>query len=287
MNIGHLWITNFATYDLRPATLAGNVWLMDKGVEGMGMPEIDRQTRETPLLDGQVQVGWRARPREVFWPLGISDGTAGSWSTLQGDFWRALRPGIQGTWRVTGPTGEVRDLLCRYVSDGGGVYARDPAREEFETAGVTLVADDPWWRGAAVSKTFQTAETPVPFFDTGSVVLNIMSANTVASTTIDNFGDIPAWPVYRIDGPITGFTINTLNAVVNVGVGQWLIIDTDPTKQTSLLYTAPGVFTNVTSSLNGVGFSPIPPGSSQSIDVVLNGSGSLTVTLRPGYYRAF
>lgn len=294
--IGHEWLTWFgSTFELTPDNPDGKVWLTTDGIEGMGMPEQVEFTRDTALLDGQTFSGWRAKPREVFWPV-VVDGTGmaeNSWMNLLiYEFWRSLQPGKYGRWRVTTVNG-TRDLTCRFVSDNSPKYANDPSLRQIEVHGVTLVADDPWWRGPEVSATFQTAEDTEPFFEPGPThVFNLMSANTVASANISNPGEIPAWPVIRVDGPATAFSVTTefsgvVAGEIEIADGEWLIIDTNRTKQNALLHTSEFSFTDVTRELTDVGFYPINAGLDRNVDVVLNGAGSVTVSLTPGYFRAF
>lgn len=302
--IQHEWITDdFGTFDLtnfHGTTASDRVFLSDKGIEGLGNPSIDRYGDESPLLDGRVDTGWRARPRQVFWPIVIdADPSIAVWQQQQALWWKTMRPNFTGTWRVTAPDATYRELLLRYENDGGSVYNVDPSQSGLEVHGITLVADDPWWRGPVVSRTFQTAEDDLPFYAvTTDRVFNLMSANTVANASWSNPGDVAAWPVYRFDGPITSFEIRQtpptpfvgadITAVYTVPAGDWLILNTDPRVQTMTHYFSGGGSADVTNELDNAAFFGVGAAAgSQTFYVTLNGAGSLTASFVPRYFRAF
>lgn len=264
----------------------------------MGFPRTPSFVRETALLDGQLVTGWRAEPRRVFWPVVLIPSVDDDWSQLQSRFWKGLRPNQYGLWTVTNtaPDGGSRSLRVRFVNDGDGVYTKDPSQRKFEVAGVELVADDPFWRGPQVSRTFQTAEDQLPFYATDSDrVFNLLSSSTTGSTSIENPGEVIAWPTIRIDGPATAFAISkrsgigaggtpNLSGDIEIAEGQWLIIDQRPTVQTAVLYPD---LVDVTVELDRAMFFPVAPEASTDIEVELTGAGSLTVSFEPGYFRAF
>lgn len=301
--IQHEWITDeWGTFDLtnvHGATAEDRVFLSDKGIEGMGNPPISRFGDESPQLDGRVDTGWRARPRQVFWPIVIdSNPDIVPWQQQQALWWKTMRPNLIGTWRVTAPDATYRDLLVRYESDGGAVYPVDPSMSGLEVHGITLVADDPWWRGPVVSRVFQTAETPLDFYAiTNDRVFNLMSSNTVSDAFIANPGDVTAWPVFRFDGPITSFEIrqtppnpfvgSDITSDYDIPAGDWLILDTDPRVQTMTRYFSGGGSLDVTDQISNAAFFGIAAGTPRTIYVTLNGSGSLTASIVPRYFRAF
>lgn len=286
MSIQHQWTGWDGTvFDLTGSSAAG-VWFNDKGLEGLGQPDWDDFTREGALLDGQVLAGFRARAREVFWPL-VIDGRGDTWDAVQKAFWRTLWPGRYGTWRVTKEDGSWRELTVRIRSDGSPRYRSDPTIDDLDVHGVTLVADDPFWRGPTVSRTFQTAEDPLPFYAvTTDRVFNLMSSSTVDSAQIDNLGDVDAWPVVRIDGPASSFSIfGSVGGSIAVGEGEWLLIDMHPTRQSVRLYHSEFDWENVTRQLTDRRFQRISAGGAHIFDITLNGSGSMTVSIEPGYLR--
>lgn len=76
---------------------------------------------------------------------------------------------------------------------------------------VTLRSDESWWRTAPVEETFTAATAP--------------------TATIDNNGDVDAWPYYELTGPITAPALGLDGETVtlpSISAGQTWKIDTDP-----------------------------------------------------------
>jgi hypothetical protein len=288
--IGHTWVgPDGATFTLTDTS--GGVWLINEAIEGMGAPPMSAFVRQSAALDGQTLSGFRAKAREVFWPIAI-DSDADSWQSLQAAFWASLPFGRTGVWSVTAPDGTVRYLACRFVSEDNTGYSNDPSVYGFEVRGINLVADDPFWRGPEVSKTFQTAEDSVPFFETGPThVFNLMSSSTTASATVTNSGEVDSWPLWTVTGPATGFSLGVdgsfISGVVAVPDGQYLVINTDPSVQVARLHDGASSTVVPFSSFTSIVFARIPQGESVPLEIVLQGSGSVNISFEPGFRRAF
>lgn len=288
--------TDGSVWDLR----RGDVRLTSAGIAGLGNPDVEWFTRESPMLDGQSLSGWKLKPRPVFLPmlLGADTWDEDDWLPLDRAWWAANALGEYGTLRVTAPDGTWRELLLRFADDGGQPFPADPSTEAFYVMGINYLADDPWWRGPSLAGSFAPAGTPTNFLGgvpVGSAGLAppivLGSAHTVESAVIANPGDVAAWPLYRIRGPVSSFRSTVDGGVVStlqgVDSGATLTIDTDPRVQTAILRSAGGTLTNVTPGLVDVDFRPIPRGSSVPLDIRIVGSGSVEVVLAPRYRKAW
>lgn len=293
MTLRHYWLPDSGGhFDMTDYSGFG-VQLRAAAIEGLGNPKQAEFTRQPALLDGQTYSGWRAKPREVFWPVLINADDA-TWQTLQAAWWETLHPGATGTWEVynTG-TGLSRYLRVRFVEEQDGAYVVDPSVEGIELHGLVLVADDPWWTSEPVSQTFQSPADVLPFYSSeADRVFNLMPGNTVATAEITNPGQVPAWPVYRFDGPISGFDISGqpnlhIAGDIEVPEDEWLIINTDPRVQTASLFHSAWTSEDVTDQLERAAFAAIPKGTTTETDIQINGSGSMTITIVPRYFRAF
>lgn len=285
--IGHRWTAwNGSVFDMRRADGSG-IWFTDQGIEGMGMPKSVDFTRDAEVLDGQEFLGWKAPARSVFWPVAIDAGSA--WLPVQREFWKSLTPGRYGTWRVTAPDGTYRELQCRF-KEASDTYAVDPSESGFEVRGVTLVADDPWWRGPVITRTFTPqGTTTLPFFATTPPnVLNLLSAFSVERAQMENPGDVDAWPVWTVHGPTDGFSVGVGSAVVAadlpIAAGRFVTIDTDPTAQFVQWDTGALV---PYADLAQVDFAEVPPGERVTLSTRTDGTGSIDVALSPRFLRAF
>lgn len=251
------------------------------------MPPAQRFTSESPAVPGARFRGARVLAREVFWPLSVlQDGPQG-WVDLDAAFWATMRPDLAGSWAVTAPDGLTRTLTCRWLSTDDG-FPLDPASAGWASYGVYLVAeDDPFWSGAPVVRSFSSG-APVDFFDPGgSPPFHISAGNLLAAATVDNPGDVEAHPIWRIDGPVTDVTLGvdgrTIEVPITVADGDHLVVDSRPAHQTAVRDDG----TDVTSELGAVDFAPVPPGAVVPLTLSMVGTGTVTATLTPRWYRAW
>lgn len=273
-------------WDLTDGT--AGLFLVPTGVRGLAMPPIDRFTQESPAVAGTRWRGSRAGEREVFWPLYIfSDGTAQDWVDYDRAFWRTMHPDLPGVWTVAQPDGTMRSLTARFADDGDHSFQQDPAKTGWELYAITLVAEQPYWQGTPIIRTWRGGTGTSGFFGAGAPPFTIGSGATLDVATIDNPGDVPAYPVYTISGPTTSVTVGIGGRIVEVpfaiASGQSLTIDTGPTAQTA--FDSNGV--DRTGELGAVDFAPIPPGVSLQMSLQMAGTGTVSGTITPLYRRAW
>lgn len=266
----------------------GGVFLTGKGVEGLGMPTHQEWVGESPAVHGQYYRGHRVEPRPAFWPIYLySDVGSAEWLALDRAFWRSLQPGKHGTWTVATPAGGRRSLSCRFVDDGRHAYESDPIVRGWAAYGVRLIADSPFWTGEPVRRIWSQRDAP-EFFGGASKapVFHITSGSQLSTAAITNEGDLEAWPVWTIKGPLTAVTVGVDGATV-----QWnttltaddiLVIDTDPTVQCAWLN---GV--DVTDQLGTADFAPIPAGDELPLSLTMAGTGSVEAAITPRFYKAW
>jgi len=340
------------------------VFLTDSGVEGLGMPEHLAWVGESPATHGQYYRGFVVEPRQVFWPVYLySDAGSDDWLERDRAFWRSLQPGMHGVWSVTTPRGGKRSLSCRFVDDGRHSFQYDPMHRGWASYGVSLIADNPFWTGEPVRRTwsqrdqvgfyntmsatfsvaadtvthanhgllagtairfrdlvgvagitsgttyyvagsvtansFQVAATSGgPVIDLtgvdgtgfvayqGQAVLRVNSGSQLGSAAMTNEGDLEAWPVWTIKGPLTSVTVGvdgrTVQWNVPLTATDILVIDTDPTVQSAWLN---GV--DVTAQLGSADFAPIPAGHERPLSLTMAGTGSVEAAITPRFFRAW
>lgn len=258
---------------------------LQAGVRGLSMPPVDRYVSAGPAVAGSRWRGHRASERDVFWPLSVYAGLGQAWFDYDAAFWATMRPDKVGTWEVVQPNGTVRTLALRFVDDGAHTFDTDPGVLGWTTYGLTLVAEQPFWAGQPVKRTF-AAPSPVQMF-AGPGVINISSGHTLASATIPNLGEVDAWPVHTAHGPATSVEVGVGDAVVeipfSIADGDWVRVDTAPTAQTAVDSTG----ADRTAELGEVGFAPVPPGTSVPLTLALVGAGRVDVDLVPLFHRAW
>ncbi|UYM26569.1 minor tail protein [Arthrobacter phage Bauer] len=264
---------------------SSGVFITGKGVEGLGMPEHQAWVGESPAVHGQFYRGYVVEPRQVFWPIYLySDESTEAWMDRDRAFWRSLRPGMHGSWSVTTPRGGKRSLACRFVDDGNHAFQYDPMLRGWASYGVSLIADNPFWTGEPVRRIW--SDGPASDFYAQRMPLTIRSASTLGSAAMTNEGDLEAWPVWTIRGPLTSVTVGVEGATVQWDVtldaDDVLVIDTDPTVQSAWLN---GV--DVTDQLGTADFAPIPAGDELPLSLAMAGTGSVEATITPRFFRAW
>lgn len=200
-------------------------WFTANGPAGWGSAPLELVV--DPLPRGGEQVRYiRSKPRRLQWPLYIGGDTHQEFidrlRRLTRAFAMTTQRGAPGWLRVQRPDGrDTRQIACYYEegfegqSGEGHLYARPV---------VGLYCPDGFWSGVApvvAEREFDTgAEDPdeivsfyQPFMSVTSSRVVSGDDGTVPSTIITNDGDIEAWPVWTISGPISSLT------AVNLSIG--------------------------------------------------------------------
>ena len=267
--------------------------ILMQGVRGLGAPTFTHFRDDLSGTDGALWRGYRAEVREVFWPVYLyHDGNSADWVTRNRAFWRGMSPSKEGTWSVRQEDGTTRRLRLRYMNGAEEALDLDPVFFGWAKYGIYLQADQPYWEGDPVTRRWETAE-PEFFFgpDDEAPPFYIAKPPVPAVTTITNPGDVAAWPVWRLTGPLTSATLTVDGRAISVpfalGSGDTLVIDTRPTAQTAILNGT----TDMTGQLGSYGFAKIPPGVDREISVLLNPPSdevaSVEIALTPLYEWGF
>lgn len=279
----------------------GSVWdlttgqqgvTMLKGARGYKRADVRRYSSELSQAAGSRHRGHRVLDGAAFWPVRVAS-RAGSqaWVDLDAAWWRTMRPDQPGMWTVTGPTGLSRSLMLRYAGREDEQFHTHPAKIGRAVYGIHLLADDPYWTGAPVLSPLWRVPGGTSFIPTaaegGALPFRISPAQTAASATLTNPGDVDAYPVWTITGPTTGVTEITV-AGRTIGYpaladGQWVRIDTDPRRQTARRDNG----SNVVNLLTAHDFAPIPPGVGVQVEIELAGAGSVQGSFTPRYLEAW
>ena len=259
------------------------------GVRGLTMPPVQRFTSDSPGVHGSRWRGSRTQEREVFWPLRVFH-AAGSqdWLDYDAAFWRTMHPDHTGVWTVTQPNGVARSLRLRCLDDGQQSFDTDPALLGWARYGVTLVAEQPYWEAEPLVRSWKLT-APVPFLGPNGLgpPFYISQGSTMSKATIDNPGDIDAWPVWTIYGPTDTVTVGvngrTVSVPFSIPAGGLITIDTRPTAQTAL----DGMGVEFTAQLGSFNFAPVPAGRSVPLSLSMVGNGYVEASLTPLHLRAW
>jgi hypothetical protein len=276
---------------------SGGVFVPNEGVRGLSMPPVQRYTDESPVIAGSRNRGSRVAERDCFWPLlVVSDGGSSEWSARDAAFWKTMDPTKTGTWIFERPDGSRRYLDCRFSDDGGVTFERDPHHFGTAVYGITLIAEQPYWRGPRVIRIYGQADSS-PFF--GPETVTISPGSTISDGVINNPGDVPAYPIWTISGSFDTATVGIIDQPIEVPYAQAsdrkLVIDTRPDRLTAYEYDVAdddlsGAFIDRTEDLGLAEFGSIPPGDEVALALNLEGPGInsfVKVELDPLHYRAW
>jgi hypothetical protein len=228
-----------------------------------------------------------AGSREVFWPVKVwSDAGSREWVERDRAFWRTLQPSRTGVWTVTHPDGAKRSLTLRVAGDGDPSFDTIPSLRGWAKYGITLVADQPYWEGEPVMRTWAQANQQ-PFMPaTAGAGYTISSGSPLETATITNPGDVETFLRWEVAGPCTSVTVGvngaTIIAPVTLDAGEVMVIDTDPEVQAAYVGD-----TDVTIQLTKAEFAPIPSGESVELSLFMTGTGTIQAELTPLFERAW
>lgn len=286
--LGMTWTGDDGTvWDLTSG--AGGVVMMP-GYRGTNMPPVTHHKSVYASVPGSRWRGYSVQDREVFWPIQVfHDNGSADWIERDRRFWKTLAPNKTGIWTVTQPNGDERTLRLRLRSDGDPVQDHDPALAGWSNYGLTFDAEQPFWEGGGgvVSKTF-TPDNASDFFNnsTGGTPFYISRSATVATAIMNNPGDVEAYPTWTINGPCTAATVGVGGVNITIpfaiAAGQRLVINTAPSSQQALLGSV-----DKTAQLGTVNFAPIPSGTNVILSLAITGTGSITCSITPRFFRAW
>jgi Siphovirus-type tail component, C-terminal domain len=202
------------------------------------MPPVSITTIRVPQAQGGQFRGARHEMRLVTLPVVVPGPTAGRDELRR---WaRALDP-LKGEGTLTVVQGDHagRQLVCAYEA------GLDEFSEEWPLLGLTTIgfrAADPYWQDSSESSTTARIGAAFSWFPfAGSWAqqpLVLGAANIFAALTVDNVGDVDAWPVITAVGPGSDLTVRndstgeTTHLTGAVAAASTVVIDTRPGHKT-------------------------------------------------------
>lgn len=240
-----------------------------RGLTGTGLPPVRVQWLDG-AGDGSSYRGARILPRELLVPVTISAAGEDALLDVLSDLARILAP----------DNAPARLTITRTVAGDP-----DPVAESWWVDVVrTDEVDWPWGEYAAAKiRTRLRMTAPDPYF-TRDTAVTVDPISLGADVELTNPGDAPAWPVWTIDGPCTGFTLISPTGRTIVWTG------TLTTGQTITVDARAGTVVDHTGANRYAGlaaaprFWAIPPGFTDDSTVTMAGTGAgsqVAVTFYP------
>lgn len=258
------------------------------GATGTGQVDPEHWWSTSPALDGSSWEGGRVDRGSVFIPLIVQGSDADRFLAEHSAFAATLDPRREVTFRITKPDGKWREIPMRYDTGGDLTADLDVLRSCYATYGITWSTADPYWRGEPMGPRFEY-ELPTAFFPGPPFVL--ASGQSLNSATVTNPGDVEAHPIWRVEGPFTGFSVGVGSSLVDMtvskGLGEWVEIDMRPGVLEISHNGDSDLFED--GAVNVVRFSSIPPGDTD-LTTIVYGSGigsAVELSYTPRYRRGW
>lgn len=210
------------------------------GRSGGDMPPFDTGEDPYPAGDGSIPRPSRATPRTHILPLLVHMARWVDWRAVQQTLLRALNPlDGDGVLTIYQPDGSARQIGARYIGGAEGQDVMDLRGLWFRKYPVALKSFDPFWSDVQPHATirFGNISPSVHLLDAPFLPLKLADAQSIGTTDADNIGDVPAYPVWTINGPATVVTLTndttgeTLTVTHTLTGGQSIIIDTRPLRK--------------------------------------------------------
>ncbi|MFJ9234385.1 phage tail family protein [Streptomyces anulatus] len=269
--------------------------VLQPGATGLDLPPYSVHMDESPNLDGAMVRGTRALSRQVLLPIFVYGIDRKTLRQVKAKLATALNPTLgHSVLTFVEQDGEPRRLKCHYIGGMEGSEAVGASGFTWISYGIQLAASDPFFYGDTETAANWSFGIDQPFL--GNQFLPLTLAKGTASTgtlTIENPGDIEAWPIWEITGPLKRFKFTGPDGTSFGIPDQPSSIDALPAGRTLTVDCRPG-YKTVSDDTGKIYFPllsanpslwSVPPGTSTAQADLLAGSGTPTVkmTLHPRY----
>ncbi|MFD4608276.1 phage tail domain-containing protein [Streptomyces sp. NPDC058440] len=264
--------------------------VIQPGATGLDMPPFEIHADDSPNLDGSIYRGNRAGAREILLPVFIYGIDRKTLKEFKRKLAAALNP-RNGYCVLSFTEGDGRPRRLRVFYRGGMEGSEDTGSSGFRwvSYGVQLTALDPWFFGDTDVIPSWDVGTSKPFLGPKFFPLTLGKGDVATSTlTVENPGDIEAWPVWTLTGPLRSFKFTgpdktSWGIKENVGgpdalaTGRTLTVDCRPGYKTLVDDKGKNYFPDLDASPS---LWAVPAGESIVKTNLVAGSGTASVSMR-------
>ncbi|MFD5069137.1 phage tail family protein [Streptomyces sp. NPDC058369] len=216
--------------------------VMMPGATGLDAPPFELHADDSPNLDGGMFRDARAVAREIMIPVFLFGIDRQTIKSLKSKLISSLNP-KKGFCVLKFVEGDAnpRYLRCYYKGGMEGSETTDEAGFTWKKYAIQFTAYDPYFYGDDVKVAEWAFGTGEAFLHTTSFFPLHINAGLVVGSEIDlsNPGDVEAWPIWELTGPIRGFHFTSpdglsfgITAPVDgsnvIPTGRTLTVDTRP-----------------------------------------------------------
>ena len=205
-------------------------WLTLIGTTGRFMPPIGITSIPVPLAHGARFVAAAHLERAVAFPVAAPAIFTGRDELRR---WARVFDPAKGEGTVTVVQGEHAGRQLRCVYEAGLDDFPEVSGNRANPATLIFRAAFPYWQDTAESSVdISQGETETTWFP--FLPLTLGASDAFATFTVDNTGDVPAWPRISVDGPgseVTAINLTTgksWHVTGDIDAGSQLVVDTRP-----------------------------------------------------------
>ncbi|MEV6419064.1 phage tail domain-containing protein [Streptomyces sp. NPDC051662] len=282
--------------DAIPLTSVSNtVWpgiLIQPGATGLDMPLYQLFSDESPNLDGSIFRSTRASAREIMIPVFLYGVDRPTVNSLKRKLFQALNPrNGYCAIRFTEWSGETRQLAAYYKGGMEGAEG-DTAGFTWAKYALNFTAMDPYFYPLSPRSIKWSFGTGDPLLSDSKNLFPMEISEGVLGgdgepLIIENPGDVEAWPVWDLRGPIRSFQLTSSSGATIkasppgdssdlIPAGRTLTIDTRPGRKTVRDDRGTNYWERLDTNPE---FWPVAPGSTDALITVVTGSGKSAITL--------
>ncbi|MGW0930704.1 phage tail domain-containing protein [Streptomyces sp. NPDC002644] len=267
------------------------------GAVGLDAPPYEIHSDDSPNLDGGIFRDARAVARQIMIPLHLHGIDRKTMKDMKRRLIQALNP-KRGycVLKFIEENNDPRYLYCYYTGGMEGDEGTEQSGFTWKRYGLQLTAFDPWYYSDPIQVSRWTFGGGSPFLSSTKSFfpLQLTSGLVTGSTVeVENVGDIEAWPIWELKGPMkafrftgpdgSSFGINSRGDGADILAGnRTLTIDTRPGHKSLKDNAGRNYWTDL--APNPVLW-PIPEGTSTlSVDIIPGASNAeVQVTYRPRF----
>lgn len=272
--------------------LAGNraagTFIRQDGLAGILEPTVQHYFVEN-VGDGASYQGHRIPARQVEVPMFVWADTPTAMRAEDKKFRATLRPERQATLIVAEPNGVRREIQLRYLSGAEGAFSGETYGKHWIAYAITLTAEDPFFYGDPESIKFGSAAVS-DFFAGGTAPPFIISeSQRIATASVLNVGDEPAYLNWFVHGAMTNFEttgVGVIELPLTLTTAQSVRVFTDP--KDGRIIDQNG--TNRWPDAGDLQFLPLQPGIETDLNIIIDDGDANTyveVSFRPKYRSAW
>ncbi|MFB7782070.1 phage tail family protein [Streptomyces vinaceus] len=273
--------------------------IMQPGATGLDMPPFALFSDDSPNLDGSIFRSARAASREIMIPVYLHGYDRPSINALKRMLFQSLNPKRGHCLiKITEGANRTRQIAAYYKGGMEGAEGTDTSGFRWAKYGLTFTAMDPWFYPERAQSTRWDFGAGDALLSATATFFPVHLSSGVMGVpedkiTISNPGDIEAWPIWELRGPIKSFSLKgPTGALVKasapsdgsdlVPTGRTLTIDTRPGHKT----VKDDQGTNYWGDLDtNPEFWSVEPGDTTATVSVVAGTSNASVTL--SYYPRY